>query len=103
MLGSYETEAILPPANCAPAPTGDIDPALTIGSPYAHWSCHHLISGNSLYWWNGGGEGSVHSSVVAPAPHGLSAACCLRMKAWATPKKNTSVPSAEISEPIEDT
>ena len=29
-------------------------------------------------WWNGGGEDSVHSSVVAPAPHGLSPACSLR-------------------------
>jgi hypothetical protein len=32
------------------------------------------MSGSSLYWWNGGGEDSVHSSVVAPAHQGLSAA-----------------------------
>src|SRR5690606_2354855 len=36
-------------------------------------------------WWNGGGEDSVHSSVVAPSPHGLSAACCLRAKASTRP------------------
>src|SRR3954453_10672079 len=33
----------------------------------------HLIRGSSLNWWNGGGEGRVHSSVVAPAPHRLCA------------------------------
>ena len=38
----------------------------------------HLMRGSVLNWWNGGGEGSVHSSVVAPAPHGLSAAFSLR-------------------------
>ena len=31
-------------------------------------------------WWYGGGEDRVHSSVVAPSPHGLSAAFSLRMK-----------------------
>src|SRR5713226_9431633 len=64
---------------------------------------HYLISGNSLYWWNGGGDGSVHSSVVAPAPHGLSAAFCLRRKACATPKKNTNAPNAETYEPSDET
>src|SRR5262249_52517199 len=55
----------------------------------------HLISGSSLYWWNGGGDGNVHSSVVAPAPHGLSAARSLRTNAWATPKKKISAPKPE--------
>ena len=32
----------------------------------------HRISGSVSYWWNGGGDGSVHSSVVAPGPHGLA-------------------------------
>src|SRR3546814_854836 len=32
------------------------------------------IRGSSLNWWSGGGLDSVHSSVVAPSPHGLSAA-----------------------------
>ena len=34
----------------------------------------YLILGRVLNWWNGGGDESVHSSVVAPSPHGLSAA-----------------------------
>jgi hypothetical protein len=38
------------------------------------------IRGNVLNVWKGSGEESVHSSVFAPAPHGLSPACCLRMK-----------------------
>ena len=33
------------------------------------------------YWWNGGGEGSVHSSVVAPMPQGLAAASFFWAKA----------------------
>src|SRR3546814_19460857 len=32
------------------------------------------IFGSVPNWWYGGGLGSVHSSVVAPSPHGLSAA-----------------------------
>jgi hypothetical protein len=32
------------------------------------------IRGNTSKVWNGGGDDNVHSSVVAPAPHGLSAA-----------------------------
>ena len=28
----------------------------------------YLILGNSLNWWKGGGDGNVHSKVVAPAP-----------------------------------
>src|SRR3546814_4893360 len=32
------------------------------------------IFGSVSNWWYGGGLGSVHSSVVAPSPHGLSAA-----------------------------
>src|SRR3546814_18782913 len=31
----------------------------------------YLITGSFSSWWNGGGEDSVHSSVVAPSPHGL--------------------------------
>ena len=41
-------------------------------------SVRYLITGSVLNWWNGGGEDSVHSSVVAPAPHGLSPAGSLR-------------------------
>jgi hypothetical protein len=35
---------------------------------------NHKILGRVSNVWNGGGEGSVHSSVLAPAPHGLSSA-----------------------------
>ena len=42
------------------------------------------IRGSTLNWWNGGGEGSVHSSVVAPAPQGLSGAGRLRTNASRT-------------------
>ena len=62
----------------------------------------HRISGSVSYWWKGGGDGSVHSSVVAPGPHALAAARSLRMKACATPKKNTSVPKPEMYEPIDE-
>jgi hypothetical protein len=41
----------------------------------------YLITGRWSYWWNGGGDDSVHSSVVAPSPHGLSAASCFRANA----------------------
>ena len=33
-----------------------------------------MTTGSSLNWCCGGGEDRVHSSVVAPSPHGLSAA-----------------------------
>ena len=59
--------------------------AMIGGGDIGHGSAAHLIRGNSLNWWNGGGDGSVHSSVVAPAPHGLSAAWRFWMKASATP------------------
>src|SRR4029079_2264237 len=112
MLGSWPDATALPAVHSAPSPTNsDLDPVLSCRMttkwrhvpPPAGRCCPHLISGNSLYWWNGGGEGSVHSSVVAPAPHGLSAARSLRMNAWATPKKNTSAPNPERSDPSEET
>src|SRR5262245_9181821 len=57
---------------------------------------HHLIRGSSLNWWNGGGDGSVHSSVVAPGPHGLAAAFSLRANAWNTPMKKITRPNDEM-------
>jgi hypothetical protein len=51
--------------------------------------------------WNGGGEGSVHSSVVAPAPHGLGPASRLRAKARSKLAKNISMPTAETYAPID--
>ncbi len=38
----------------------------------------YLTRGSVSQVWNGGGEGSVHSSVVAPTPQGLAGACTLR-------------------------
>src|SRR5579864_4323103 len=43
----------------------------------------YFTIGSTLNWWNGGGEDSVHSRVVAPGPQGLFAAFSLRMKATA--------------------
>src|SRR5215475_965748 len=89
------------PLNCEPSLTSDIDPCSVVrGRPGVEdarraSSRRYLMSGSSLYWWNGGGDGSVHSSVVAPGPHGLSAAFCLRAKAWKTPKKKISAPSPD--------
>ena len=62
---------------------GRLKEALRPGGPDR--SVDHLIRGSSENWWNGGGEESVHSSVVAPSPHGLLAAFSLRMNACATP------------------
>ena len=39
----------------------------------AGWCRPQRTCGSSSKVWNGGGELSVHSSVVAPSPHGLSA------------------------------
>jgi hypothetical protein len=56
----------------------------------------YFTNGKVSNWWKGGGDGSVHSSVVAPAPHGLPAARCLRMNACAKPTKNTIKPASEM-------
>ena len=37
-------------------------------------SLPYLTRGSCSHWWNGGGDGNCHSSVVAPSPHGLAAA-----------------------------
>src|SRR6478735_5340369 len=57
---------------------------------------YHLIRGNTSNWWYGGGEGSVHSSVVAPAPHGLFGALTFCMKARVIPKKKIRTPTPEM-------
>ena len=56
----------------------------------------YLILGSSLNWWNGGGDDSVHSRVVAPGPHGLAAAFSLRAKATPMPMKKIRRPSPEM-------
>jgi hypothetical protein len=63
----------------------------------------YVMRGNVRYWWNGGGDDNVHSSVIAPAPHGLSAAFSLRMKAYTRPAKNTTKPTAETYAPTDET
>jgi hypothetical protein len=64
---------------------------------------HHLIRGKMSYWWKGGGDGSVHSRLVAPAPQGLPAAFSFRQKAKIIPAKNTTKPVAEMYDPIDAT
>src|SRR3546814_2006707 len=36
--------------------------------------CHQSIFGSVSNWWKGGGLDKVHSSVVAPSPHGFASA-----------------------------
>src|SRR5262245_52716754 len=63
----------------------------------------YLTRGSVSQVWNGGGDGSVHSSVVAPAPHGLAGACCFLAKAEIRQMKNTIRPAKEMNAPIEET
>jgi hypothetical protein len=56
----------------------------------------YLIRGSVSNWWNGGGDESVHSSVVAPTPHGLLPATLFLTKASTMPKKKISTPNPEI-------
>ena len=61
----------------------------------------YLIRGSSLNWWKGGGDGSVHSSVVAPTPQGLSAALRFFVKASRHMTRNTITPKPAMKAPIE--
>src|SRR3954466_1158459 len=56
----------------------------------------YFTNGNVSNWWKGGGDGSVHSSVVAPSPHGFGAARSLFRKAVKTPYMKTKMPTAKI-------
>ena len=53
------------PYNCGKPPRGGFRDFLALA---------YLTFGSCSHWWNGGGEGSCHSSVVAPSPHGLAPA-----------------------------
>ena len=53
----------------------------------------HLMRGSVSKVWNGGGEDSVHSSVVAPTPQGFAAAGTLRANCAAMPYRNTKKPA----------
>src|SRR5262249_38802247 len=107
MLGSRRPcSARSGPARFAPSPTTAIrQPFIIFAALRVALSPHrgrgderglHLIRGSTLNWWNGGGEESVHSRVVAPGPHGLSAAFSLRTKACARPAKNTIKPRNDM-------
>ena len=59
------------------------------------WS-EPVMRGSVSNWWNGGGEDSVHSSVVAPSPHGLSPARrFLRGRPRRRRRRRRATPSAE--------
>jgi len=61
------------------------------------------MRGTVSWEWKGGGDGNLHSSVVAPMPHGFAAAGIFRRKETATPTRNTSSPAKEMYEPIDAT
>ena len=54
------------------------------------------IFGSVSNWWYGGGEEIVHSSVVAPSPHGLSPAGLPAIIDQIRLTKNTTMPAAMI-------
>jgi hypothetical protein len=64
---------------------------------------NYSTRGSVSNWWNGGGDGSVHSSVVAPMPQGLAGASLFRTKAKAMPMRNTTKPTPEMYDPIDET
>ena len=53
--------------------------------------------------WKGTGDGSPHSKVVAPAPHGLAPAARFRAKPWNTQTRKTITPTVEMYEPMDET
>ena len=63
--------------------------------PFLH-SPAQRICGGSCQEWNGGGDDSDHSSVVAPAPQGFAPACRLRRYASASTPRKTSTPIPPI-------
>ena len=62
----------------------------------------YFTLGNSSNVWNGGGEVTVHSNVVAPSPHGFWAAAFFLEKAQIRFAKNTTRPIIDIYDPIDD-
>jgi hypothetical protein len=60
------------------------------------------MRGTVSWEWKGGGDGNLHSSVVAPTPHGFAAAGTFRRKATG-PDQEHQRPAKEIYEPIDDT
>src|SRR3569833_3274981 len=62
----------------------------------------YLTCGSSLNSWNWGGEGSVHSSVVAPSPQGLFGALRLAMKASVSMIRKMTTPPPAMKAPMEE-
>ena len=62
-------------------------------------SAYLRIAGNTVR----GGEGKLHSRVVAPRPHGLAPAGALRTKAKIMLAKKTSMPAAKTYAPSDET
>src|SRR5690242_12236451 len=56
----------------------------------------YFTSGNSSKVWNGGGDDTVHSSVVAPAPHGLAPTRSPEVSVLMAMKTNSRTPAAEM-------
>ena len=59
----------------------------------------YFTFGNSSKVWNGGGEDTVHSKVVAPSPHGFCSAFFFLAKAYKRLIKKTAKPITEIYDP----
>jgi hypothetical protein len=52
-----------------------------------------------FHWWKGGGEGSCHSSVVAPSPHGLALATRFFWKAQHAVEEDGDADGRNMGEP----
>ena len=63
---------------------------------------NYFTLGSSSKVWNGGGDDTVHSRVVAPSPHGFGSAFFFFIKAYNKFSKNTARPIIDIYEPIEE-
>ena len=61
------------------------------------------MCGRVEYWWNGGGLDKVHSSVVAPSPHGFGGAFFPAVREMSRFTKNTPTLTAVIMYPMVET
>ena len=57
---------------------------------------NYFILGSSSKVWNGGGDDTVHSRVVAPTPHGFFDAASFFIKEYIIFNRNTPTPIIEI-------
>ena len=72
-------------------------PPLDVGFRVGRGRRDQSIRGSVSNWWNGGGEDSVHSSVVAPSPQGLSGAGLPAISDQITLTKKIAMPATMIS------